>query len=252
MKNSKFNHQIIQTGEYDGGKVYDILVWLPTKIGWISDVKFSIASSTQKRSIAMEHQKNEGGVALFKAKDVRLETKAIYHYYFSFKVGGNVHYFKKENKNGDSWVAKNECWKMAVGFEVPKWAKGAIMYHIFVDRYRRGSKEPLVPMVDREIHKNWDEKVVLGPDEKGRWNIDFFGGDLLGIEESLDYIKKLGVTILYLSPIPESQSTHRYDAADFTKIDPYAGTEEALKSLCRAAHRKGMKVILDGYYWLHL
>lgn len=248
MKNSKFNHQLIQVGEYDGGKVYDILVWLPTKIGWISDVKFSIASTTQKKSISMEHQQNEDGIALFKAKDVRLETKAVYHYYFSFKVEGNVHYLKKENKNGDSWVAMNECWKLAVGFEVPKWTKGAIMYHIFVDRYRRGSKEPLVPMVNRTIHSNWTEKVVLGPDEQGRWNIDFFGGDLKGIEESLDYIKKLGVTIIYLSPIPESQSTHRYDAADFTKIDPYAGTEESIKDLCRTAHKKGMKIILDAVF----
>ena len=100
----------------------------------------------------------------------------------------------------------------------------------------------------RHIHKSWDEPIVVEGDEQGIWNNDFYGGDLKGITQKLDYIESLGVEILYLSPIVYSQSTHRYDASDYEMVDPYAGTMEDLKELCDEAHKRGMKVVLDAVF----
>ncbi len=138
--------------------------------------------------------------------------------------------------------------KMSVNFKVPEWAKGRMMYHIFVDRFNRGSNEPMKEMPRRHIHKSWDEPIVVEGDEQGIWNNDFYGGDLKGITQKLDYIESLGVEILYLSPIVYSQSTHRYDASDYEVVDPYAGTMEDLKELCDEAHKRGMKVVLDAVF----
>ena len=95
---------------------------------------------------------------------------------------------------------------------------------------------------------SFEEDPVIGPNKDGLWNVDYYGGDLKGIIEKLDYIKSLGVSILYLSPIVKSQSNHRYDTGDYLEIDPYAGSKEDLKELCEKAHEYGMKVILDAVF----
>ena len=76
-------------------------------------------------------------------------------------------------------------------------------------------------------------------------NSDFFGGDLKGIEEKLDYLASLGVTCIYLNPIFESHSNHRYDTANYEKIDPLLGDEEDFRSLCAAAKERNIHVLLD-------
>ena len=139
-------------------------------------------------------------------------------------------------------------YKLSVNFKVPEWAKGRVMYHIFVDRFNRGSENPMKEMPRRHIHKSWDEPIVVEGDEQGIWNNDFYGGDLKGITKKLDYIESLGVEILYLSPIVYSQSTHRYDASDYEVVDPYAGTMEDLRELCDEAHKRGIKVVLDAVF----
>lgn len=243
----KIRHKIEQVSSNSNGAVYKIEIKIPMSFGWIERVKFSIGSSKEKKIFQMYHVRNDYEFAYFEVR-TELATKAIYYYYFSFEASGNFYYHKKFNKTGDQSITREECWKMSVNFEVSKWAQGAIMYHIFVDRYRRGSKELPEQMANRKVHKSWDEAPVLGPDEDGMWNIDFYGGDLKGIEETLSYIKRLGVDIIYLSPIVRSQSNHRYDTADYFEVDPYAGTNESLKELCDSAHRKGMKVILDAVF----
>ena len=79
-------------------------------------------------------------------------------------------------------------------------------------------------------------------------NCDFYGGNLKGIEKKLDYLSDLGVKVIYLNPIFKAYSNHRYDTADYMKIDEALGTEEDFKSLCCEAHRRGMKIILDGVF----
>lgn len=240
-------HKIEQVNSNSNGANYKVRIKIPMSLGWIERVKISIGSSKEQKIFQMNHVGNDHEFAYFEA-DIELSTSAICYYYFLFEANGNFYYCKKFNKTGNKSITKEECWKMAVNFEVPKWAQGAIMYHIFVDRYRRGEKKLPEKMANRKIHTSWQEPPVIGPDEDGMWNIDFYGGDLKGIEETLSYIKKLGVDIIYLSPIVRSQSNHRYDTADYFEVDPYAGTNENLKELCESAHRKGMKVILDAVF----
>ncbi len=243
----KITHQIIQVDSNPDRVIFWIIVKIPMILGWIERVKFSAGTTREKKIFQMSHLKNDEEYSYFGVQ-VDLPTKAIYHYYFSFEANNKFYYHKRINETGDQSITKKECWKLPVNFKVPDWAQGAIMYHIFVDRYRRGSKTPPPQMKNRKTHKSWDERPVLGPDEDGLWNVDFYGGDLKGIKETLGYLKKLGVDILYLSPVPRSQSNHRYDTGDYFEIDPYAGTDEDLKQLCDAAHKRGMYVILDAVF----
>ncbi len=245
IKDINFNIQELEKTN-DGAK-FRVSIQVPMSIGWIERMKFIVDSSNERRAFQLKHLKNENGLVYFET-EIELPTKALYHYYFSFEANHNFIYFKKENHTDNQTISPEEKWKMSVNFEVPDWAKGRIMYHIFVDRFYRGSKEPLKPMPNRTIHKSWNEPPTIGPDKNGIWNADFYGGDLKGITQKLDYIKSLGASIIYLSPVVRSQSNHRYDAADYEHVDPYAGTNQDLKELCTKAHAKGMKIVLDAVF----
>lgn len=134
-------------------------------------------------------------------------------------------------------------------FTTPDFLKGGVMYQIFPDRfYCSGVQKKNVP-ADRILRTDRGQLPFFRPDAKGIIrNNDYFGGDLRGIEEKLDYLKSLGVTCLYLNPIFEAHSNHRYNTADYTRIDPLLGNQEDLESLCRAAHARGIKVLLDGVF----
>ena len=225
---------------------YKVTVELPLETGWIDYINLVVETPNTSYTFPLKHLKNESGKAIFET-EIRLATRAIYHYYFEYKVNNKIKYIKKQN-NYDNRIIKDEMYKMSVNFNTPDWAKGKIMYHIFVDRFNKGNAEPLKSMPRRTTYDNWDDEMILGPNQDGIWNADFYGGDLKGIEQKLDYIKSLGVDIIYLSPIVHSQSNHRYDAADYENVDPYAGCNEDLKNLCDKAHQKGMKVILDAVF----
>ena len=233
--------------ETDNGKKYKISIELPMSIGWIEDVNFVIEKGNETIYYKLNHKENIDNKAFFE-NEIDLDTRAIYRYYFSYYANGERQFHKKENHTSNNNITREEMWKMSVNFDTPDWAKGKIMYHIFVDRFRRGSKEPMIKMPRRNIHKSWDEEPIIGPDKDGIWNNDFYGGDLKGIEQSLDYIQSLGVSIIYLSPIVHSQSNHRYDTADYENVDPYVGCNKDLSSLCEAAHKREMKVILDAVF----
>ena len=135
------------------------------------------------------------------------------------------------------------------GFETPKWPLGGVMYQIFPDRFHfSGSRKENIPQ-DRTLHEDWYETPVWQPNAQGEiTNSDFFMGDLEGITQKLDYLEELGVTCIYLNPVSEAYSNHRYDTADYSKIDPLLGTEEDFKTLCAEAKKRGMHVINDGVF----
>ena len=134
-------------------------------------------------------------------------------------------------------------------FEAPKWTRGGIMYHIFVDRFNRGSfKAP--QRSDAVINPDWENGIPQFAEYPGAFvsNNEFFGGSLDGISEKLDYLKSLGVSIIYLSPIFKAYSNHRYDTGDYSQVDEMLGGDEALERLIKKAKRYGMKIILDGVF----
>ena len=139
-------------------------------------------------------------------------------------------------------------------FVTPDWAKGAVMYQIFPDRWRKeGSAAAKGAAYHRamgrciEMHKNWDEEVKWEGGENYYPN-DFYGGTLAGIRESLPELKERGIDVIYLNPIFESDSNHRYNTADYMKIDPMLGSNAAFKKLCKRAEELGMRLILDGVF----
>ena len=129
----------------------------------------------------------------------------------------------------------------------PEWIWGGLIYHIFVDRFRNGGQ---LRLGYGAIHRaDWGGCPYFLPDEKGIvHNRDFFGGDLYGIIEKLPYLEELGVTCLYLSPVFEADSNHKYDTGDFMKVDVAFGGDEALEELCKQAKTRGIRVILDGVF----
>lgn len=233
--------------ELNDGSKYKVSIKVPLKLGWIEKMNFIVEDGNSRDNYQLKHLYNDDKYAYFEDY-ITLGTKALYHYYFSFETNNKFMYFKKQNNDKVNHINKEDMWKLSVNFEVPDWAKGKIMYHIFVDRFNKSNEDNLKPMINRTSHDSWDEDVVIGPNKDGIWNADFYGGDLQGIINKLDYIKSLGVSIIYLSPIVWSQSNHRYDTADYESVDPYLGTNKDLKELCDKAHDLGMKIVLDAVF----
>lgn len=132
----------------------------------------------------------------------------------------------------------------------PEWFADGVTYHIFVDRfYRSEDSAQLSHDADFFVHTNMHNLPHFRPNANGEIeNRDIFGGDLRGIKDQLPYLESLGVTTLYLSPIFEAWSNHKYNTADYLKIDSHFGDEDDLCALCDAAKAHGMHVILDGVF----
>ncbi len=134
-------------------------------------------------------------------------------------------------------------------FDTPDWLRGGIIYQIFPDRfYNSGVVKTNIPD-DRFLCDDWGKQPEYRQNN-GACSLgnDYYGGDLAGIKQKLPYLKELGVSCIYLNPIFEAHSNHRYNTADYNKIDAMLGSEDDLKSLCSAAKKMGIAVILDGVF----
>lgn len=145
------------------------------------------------------------------------------------------------------------AWQLTVWDDThsaPTWFGEGVTYQIFPDRFCRLSiPDPAGLVGNRSVHKNWSDTPQWRPDPDGEVrNRDFFGGSLRGIISKLDYLNSLGVSTLYLCPIFESASNHRYNTADYLTIDPMLGTEADFQTLCAQAQERGIRILLDGVF----
>ncbi|MBQ8250038.1 MAG: glycoside hydrolase family 13 protein [Clostridia bacterium] len=134
-------------------------------------------------------------------------------------------------------------------YSVPQKFRGSMMYQIFVDRFYDGGRS--IPPDGKKVYNpDWQNGVPQYAEIPGQAlaNNEFFGGNLWGVAEKLDYISSLGVDTLYLCPIFESASNHKYDTGDYMKIDRMFGGEEAFDNLIAECKKRGMKLILDGVF----
>ena len=230
--------------------------------------------------MAMEFEKAEGNFDYFKIR-VMMSEEPI-HYFFEVHAG-KIHCFY--NKTGVSKDQQDDyAFTIAPGFHTPDWAKGAVMYQIFVDRFSSGDSNNTVE--DREYYYigDYSQKVTDWRKNPSFMGVrEFYGGDLQGVMNKLDYLQELGVDVIYFNPIFVSPSNHKYDIQDYDYIDPHYGkivsdggeplqegdtinahaskyikrvTDKAnLESsntffvqLVEEIHRRGMKVILDGVF----
>ena len=201
-------------------------------------------------SVPMEYWKKVGAYDIFRGK-FALEECGLFFYRFQIITRtGMFHLYKYGN---DTNMEAGDLWQLScvpADFHTPDWAKGAVMYQIFPDRFHKSGKCDLSgKLTPYTVHEQWEEEVVWQPDANGVvLNNDFFGGNFKGITEKMDYIASLGVTVLYLNPIFKSFSSHRYDTGDYKTPDPMLGTEADFTALCEAAHARGIRVVLDGVY----
>ena len=202
------------------------------------------------RDIPMFYGKTDGLYDIWQA-EFSLPEAGLFFYFF--RITGHTGTFRLFKYGADTNMEAGDLWQLScipADFTTPDWAKGAVIYQVFPDRFCKagdcdlaGKLEPYV------VHEDWNEEVFWQPTQQGEvLNNDFYGGNFRGITEKMDYIAALGTTILYLNPISKSFSSHRYDTGDYKTPDPMLGTQEDFKALCDAAHARGIRVVLDGVY----
>ena len=180
-----------------------------------------------------------------------LEEPDLYFYWFRITTEHET--FRLLKQGEDTNMEAGDLWQLsciAKQYPVPEDRQGMVFYQIFPDRFHQAGRCDCTDKLEPYwIHEDLTEMPVYRPNEKGEvLNNDFYGGNLGGITEKLPYLHQLGVEALYLNPIFMAFSSHRYDTADYKRIDPLLGTEEDFKTLCHRAHGLGMKVILDGVF----
>ncbi len=235
-----------------------------------------------------------GGYDLRKEKDCREEREFDYytiswrlsetpfHYCFEIRDGEEIRYYSRCGVSKE--IVELYEFVIVPGFSTPDWAKGAVMYQIFTDRFCKGDKTNDVE--DREYYYigGYSRKVTdwnKYPDTMGVR--EFYGGDLQGVIDKLDYLQELGVEVLYFNPLFVSPSNHKYDIQDYDYIDPHFGvivedggevlpegatenhkatmyqkrvtdhrnleaSNQLFIKLVEELHRRGMKIILDGVF----
>ncbi len=175
------------------------------------------------------------------------------------------YYFRMQNQEGTFYISRGFGGVDAIGLELadrfqitvydgayaaPDWFGKGITYNIFPDRFWRTQVPSATGYrAERVVHESWDEIPNFKPNAQGEiLNNDFFGGNLKGIQEKLPRLAALSVRTMYLNPIFEAFSNHRYDTGDYKKIDPMLGTEEDFAALCDAAEHYGIRIVLDGVF----
>ncbi len=217
-----------------------------------------------------EMTETEPGSGRYGTKFTVPDEGCLLWYAFEIKARGEESYtvYYGNNKDclggtGQTYEYSPECYQITVykPSEVPSWYTDGIVYQIFPDRFARDDawKERCIAAnesvnsrrddIKRVLQEDWDREAYYTRDAEGKvteWPI--YGGSLKGIESKLDYIKSLGADAIYLNPIFEATSNHRYDTADYMHIDPALGTDEDFVHLAETAKDKGIRLILDGVF----
>ncbi len=238
-------------GTLSQGQVCCLHIHIPCSVGTTNaECILDFEDGTPGQTVPMMLTEKKGAYDIFSGS-FAIDKPGLYFYYFRiYKQEGSFRLFKQGH---DTNMEAGDRWQLTctpADFTTPDWAKGAVIYQVFPDRFCKVGAPSLAGKIEPyRIHESWQEDVDWRPNEKGEiLNNDFFGGNFRGITEKMDYIASLGTTILYLNPISKSFSSHRYDTGDYKTPDPMLGTIEDFRALCDAAHSRGIRVILDGVY----
>lgn len=179
---------------------------------------------------------------------LKINTPGLYFYCFSLGEGRYV--TRGKQRIGIISGQTEEEFQLTVfskNYKTPEWFKGGILYQIFPDRF---CKEGVMPdIAGRIFRSDWGGTPSYKPDGRGKiLNNDFFGGNFKGIQSKLSYLKSLSVTAIYLNPVFEAASNHRYDTSDYMNVDPVLGTKEDFRALTEEAEKYGIRIILDGVF----
>lgn len=210
-----------------------------------------------EKEVLLPMQKDATG--FYAAKFSAPQTPQLVWYYFIVTCGGETLYYVN-NRDRLGGVGETQAQPddrsyqitvYATDFQTPDWFKDSIMYQIFPDRFFgiHGQNHPQ-KRPEYILHTDWYEPIAFNPHpyEDGPACNDFYGGNLAGITAKLPYLQSLGISVLYLNPIFDAYSNHKYDTADYKTIDPMFGSEEDFVTLCETAESLGIRVILDGVF----
>ncbi len=245
-------------GAFSFGTVIKYTVRLPRRLGAAAVVVRLWRDGESPKDIPLTFLDTQNGEDVY---EWSLETVALcenqnfglFYYYFLF-VRGQDTLFSDSINNVDFCLTEQQGrpFRLLVhtpDFKTPNWFWGGVMYHIFVDRFCRG--EGYAPLrKGATLETDWDNGIPQFAPYPGAplANDRFFGGNLWGVIEKLDYLKSLGVTVLYLSPIFEAASNHKYDTGDYEQVDAAFGGEEALNALIARAKEHDIRIILEGVF----
>ncbi len=218
-----------------------------------------IEDNGAERHIDMQLEQQQDEKHLYVTRQTVLQEPGLLWYYFKLNIDG-VDYFYGNNSNaygGIGHIAHHiPVYYQITVFEkaakVPSWYKDAVIYQIFVDRFFNGNEDGKILNLRNNsfLYSSWEDTPCYIKDrdtgEILKW--DFFGGNLLGVIKKLDYLKDLGINTIYLNPVFDSPSSHKYDTSDYKSIDKMFGDNEIFRRLCEEAKAKGMSIILDGVF----
>lgn len=225
--------------------------------GWNSQI-------TEYRSYQLEQLANTKVTAYhikldFSAllKSFKLDGEGLFYYHYAVTFAGEDHIDEVIYLGGEepislykleNFVGERQLLLYKDGYKTSKSFSEGVVYHIFVDRFASSGKCELKERA--EFDKDWDNGIPQYAEYPGAdvANNVFFGGDLWGVAEKIEYIASLGVKTIYLSPIFEAYSNHKYDTSDYLAVDSMFGGDEALINLCNVAKEHGIDVILDGVF----
>lgn len=205
-----------------------------------------------------------------------LDTIGEYDYYFAVHREGALQIYADDDGNYGTGKACDlldmtpyDLIVYQSGYKTPDWMKNGVIYQIFPERFYNGdvtndtATSDARGTVQYEYMPDWyiwpenpeqesDDRIATYPAQAYQgdkeWSNEIYGGDLKGITERIDYLKALGVTVIYLNPVFESISSHRYDTSDYKNIDPILGTLGDFEELVNTAEENGMYVVLDGVF----
>ena len=174
---------------------------------------------------------------------ISIELKTVYGRLFLCK--NDSRFFLSDNVDES---ATHQLLVYTNGFETPDFIKGGVMYQIMVDRFFIGEKR--ICRAEAVNIKDWNSSIPQYPEIPGDYieNNYFYGGNLSGIVKKLPYLKELGVTVIYLCPIFEAYSNHKYDTGNYMSVDSAFGGDDALRNLVMEAQKFGIGIILDGVF----
>lgn len=196
--------------------------------------------------IPMKEEKIKNNLIYYAADIICNERRMQYQFYLATDT--NIYYYT-QHRITDYMPDEKRDFILLTDYKQPSWISKSVCYQIMTDRFRNGKPELTVKTGEYTYHghqpiqiEDWNTEPY--PYSTARC-MDFYGGDLYGIIERLDYLRNLGVTVLYLNPIFTAPTIHKYDCLDYFEVDPHFGGNEAFAELCQEVHRRGMKIILD-------
>lgn len=238
-------------GAVRAGETVAFTLTVPVEFGCTTPYLLFNRDGEQPSLFPLQKQYFRNGMDVF-STTIQPQEPGLYFYYFDLYTGYRKLY---AGQLGEAYVTTGdgEAWQLTVyekDFQTPSHLRGGVIYQIFPDRFFESSPHATMPYADRIYRPDKRSEPYFWPNEQheGYLNMDYYGGDLPGIRKKLTYLASLGVTCIYLNPIFEAHANHRYNTADYRKVDPVLGTNEDFAELCRAAKARGIDVVLDGVF----